>query len=483
MFGALKRVVWGDTVEASGAFPATFDPRSRAEAGGGFAAPLPRVALGGSAREYRDVSGPDIFARVQGYSDWQKSRIQNGLWPYSRATFSAPMPTCDIVDEAGQLVSGVNFSSQDYLNLASHPSIKDAAIKAIHDHGVHSAGSSILLGNTKYSLDLEQAISDFLGYSHTTLFPTGWAAGFGVIKGLVRPKDHVVIDGLAHACLQEGAAASTSNIHVCAHLNNRHFLRTLKKIRARDNENAILVVTESLFSMDSDTPDLVELQEMCREYNAMLVVDCAHDLGAIGDDGRGHIGLQKLAGKIDVVMGSFSKTFASNGGFVSANSPQLRQYLKAFAGPNTFSNALSPVQAAVVLRAFEIVESSEGRQLRRHLIETATYLRERLTDRGFAPMGAPSAIVPVPLGKESFARIVSSRLPARGVIANLVEFPAVAKGAARLRLQVMAKHNTRHVDRFIDGLEWATNEARLIEAQHDFADAAVANDTVGVAVK
>jgi 7-keto-8-aminopelargonate synthetase-like enzyme len=472
MFAALKRVVRGGDArgtQGQGSFWSRTAAAAEDSRAAEFVPHFPQLALGGSARDYRDLGGADIFARIQGYADWQKSRIQSGLWPYSRATFSAPMPTCDIVDEAGQLVSGVNFSSQDYLNLSSHPSIKEAAIKAVHDHGVHSAGSSILLGNTKYSLDLEQAISDFLGYSHTTLFPTGWSAGYGVVKGLVRPKDHIVMDGLAHACLQEGAAGATTNIHLCAHLNNRHFERTLKKIRAKDNENAILVVTESLFSMDSDTPDMVELQEICRAYNATLMVDCAHDLGSLGEEGRGHIGIQKMAGKIDIVMGSFSKTFASNGGFVTSNSPQLRQYLKAFAGPNTFSNALSPVQAAIVLRAFEIVQSSEGRQLRRQLIESATYLRKRLHERNFPPMGATSAIVPVPLGKESFARIVTSRLPKRGVIANLTEYPAVAKGAARLRLQVMAKHTIRHVDRFIDGLEWATNEARLVEAQQGFA--------------
>jgi glycine C-acetyltransferase len=468
--GALKRVVLGhgdksaslagldDTVDTNGSFPRAAVPEH-----------YPTTGLTGSARDFRDVSGPDIFTRVQGYADWQRGRLHNNLWPYSRATFSAPAPTCDIVDEAGQLVSGVNFSSQDYLNLSSHPYIKEAAVKAVYDHGVHSAGSAILLGNTKYSLDLEEAISDFLEYTHTTLFPTGWAAGYGVIKGLIRPKDHVIIDGLAHACLQEGAFSATPNVNICAHLNNRHVLRTLRKIRANDTENAILVVTEGLFSMDSDAPDLAELQELCHEYKATLLVDVAHDLGALGEDGRGQIGMQKLTGKIDIVMGSFSKTFASNGGFVCANASQLRQYLKAFAGPNTFSNALSPVQAAVVMRGFEIVRSAEGKQLRRSLLDAATYMRNKLVQHGFPPGGEPSAIVPVPLGEESFARLVSSRLPGRGVIANLVEFPAVAKGSARLRLQVMAKHTHRHVDRFVEGLEAAVTEARLMQRREAIA--------------
>jgi glycine C-acetyltransferase len=214
--------------------------------------------------------------------------------------------------------------------------------------------------------------------------------------------------------------------------------------------------------MDSDTPDLQELQQICRSYGATLLVDVAHDFGCLGDDGTGHIGKQGMLGKIDLVMGSFSKTFASNGGFVSANSPELRQYLKAFSGPNTFSNALSPVQAAVVLKSMSIVRSAEGRELRRKLLEAVNYLRVKLMQRGFAPLGDPSAIVPVPLGKEGFARIVSSRLPERGVIANLVEYPAVAKGSARLRLQVMPQHTREHVDRFVDGLEKAIEDTRRI---------------------
>jgi 7-keto-8-aminopelargonate synthetase-like enzyme len=465
--GALKRAVlrgFGD-VEPAPARASPVDlPAVPAGVSDNIAGPFPHYALGGSARDFRDVQGPDIFERVRRYADWQHGRLEHGLWPYSRATYTAPMPTCDIVDESGRHMTGVNFSSQDYLNLASHPEIKEAAIQVIQDHGVHSAGSSILMGNTKHSLDLERTISEFLGYSHTTLFPTGWAAGYGVIKGLVRPHDHIIIDGLAHACLHEGSASATPNINVCGHLNNKHVRHVLKKIRAKDTQNAILVVTESLFSMDSDTPDLRELQQVCREYNATLLVDVAHDLGCIGEDGTGHIGKQGLIGKVDLVMGSFSKTFASNGGFVCANSPELRQYLKAFAGPNTFSNALSPVQSAVVLKAMQIVRSAEGRALRRSLLDAVTYLRVKLMQRGFAPMGEPSAIVPVPLGAESLARIVSSKLPEQQVIANLVEYPAVARGAARLRLQVMAKHSRLHVDRFVDGLEKALKEAHHIHS-------------------
>ena len=277
------------------------------------------------------------------------------------------------------------------------------------------------------------------------MYPTGWAAGYGVIKGLVRPNDHVVLDGLAHACLQEGAYSATSNVHLHGHLNVDSVRRHLKRIRAKDSENGIMVVTESLFSMDSDTPDLRVMQELCREYDATLMVDVAHDLGAMGQSGRGFIGMQGMTGQIDIVMGSFSKTFASNGGFVACNSPAVKQYLKFYGCSATFSNALSPVSAATVTKAFEIVKSEKGQHLRWKLLKRVVQMRDALTAAGLSVIGDPSAIVPVLVGDEALARMVSRRLPELEVIANLVEYPAVAKGNARFRLQMMPTHTDENV--------------------------------------
>jgi glycine C-acetyltransferase len=187
------------------------------------------------------------------------------------------------------------------------------------------------------------------------------------------------------------------------------------------------------------------MQELCREFNATLLVDVAHDLGAIGEMGRGFIGSQNMLGKIDIVMGSFSKTFASNGGFVSCNSPAVRQYLKFYGASATFSNALSPVQAATVKKAFDIVQSDKGRELRWLLMKRVLQLRKKLEDVGLAVIGSPSAIVPVVVGDEALARMVSRRLPDLGVVANLVEYPAVAKGNARFRFQVMPNHTSENV--------------------------------------
>ncbi len=419
---------------------------------------LPSTLIG-SLREYRVVEGSDLLKRIEGFQKWQFQRFQEGFWPYSRATDAGPRTALAASDDLGRKTQGVNFGSQDYLSLSAHPAIRQAAHEAIERYGVHSAGSPAFIGNTTHSIALERKISEFLRMERTVLFPTGFAAGFGAIKGLVRSSDHIVMDSLAHACLQEGAAASTRNVYLFRHLETEAARRWLAEIRAKDTTNGVLVVTEGLFSMESDTPDIAALAELCHEYDATLMVDVAHDLGCIGEDGRGHIGLQKMLGKVDIVMGSFSKTFASNGGFVATPSRGVQQYLRYFSTPTTFSNALSPIQAAVVLKAFEIVESQEGRQRRGALMRNILSLRGKLIASGMEVYGNPSAIVAVKMGTEALARLVSRQLSHRGLVANLVEFPAVPKGAARFQLQVMANHDKEQVAEAADIIQNAYRAA------------------------
>lgn len=422
---------------------------------------IPAAALTGSLRDYRAPAGKDLLKRVEGFFDWQDLRRTHDLWPYAKSTASAPKTSCTAKSDRGDDIQGVNFASQDYLSLSSHPEIKEVAIKAVHDYGVHSAGSAALLGNTRHSLALEKAISDFVNGREVVLYPTGWSAGFAAVQGIVRPNDHVVMDVLAHSCLQEGARAATQNIHFHGHLNIEGLERRLKRIRATDKENGVLVVTESLFSMHSDTPDIAALRAVCDEYGAMLLVDCAHDFGCIGDDGLGHLGLQNMLDQADVIIGSFSKTFASNGGFIAVKSRAVAEYMKYFSATQTFSNALSPVQAAVVLKAVEIIRSPEGRQRRRSLMDNILYMRAEMAKVGLEALGDPSPIVPVRVGAEGLARLASRELVSLGAIANLVEYPAVPQGGARFRVQVMADHSRKDIDTLIRLMKRAMQTADL----------------------
>ncbi len=421
----------------------------------------PEAALAGSLRDYKVLPGTDLLARTEPFFAWQDLRRQFDLWPYAKSTATAPKTYCTAMTDSGKALAGVNFASQDYLSLASHPDVKHAAISAIEEYGVHSAGSAALLGNTKHSLELERVISEFLLGRQIVLYPTGWSAGFAAVQGVVRPDDHVVLDVLAHSCLQEGARAATQNIHYHGHLNVRALERRLQKIRATDATNGILVVTESLFSMHSDTPDIRALRAACDEYNALLLVDCAHDLGCIGEEGLGHLGLQNMLDGVDIIVGSFSKTFAANGGFIAVKTRAAAEYLKYYSATQTFSNALSPVQAASVRAAFEIVRSPEGKERRQRLMSNILYLRKEMERLGLETLGDPSAIVPVRVGAEGLARIASRKLGELGAIANLVEYPAVPKGGARFRVQVMSDHKPQEIDAFVKAMLGAMRSADI----------------------
>lgn len=404
-------------------------------------------ALDGNVAQFAQPRGPDLLRRSAPLDAWCALRARHGVWPYARVLEGPPEPLATVGGESQAPLRGINFASQDYLSLAAHPAIAEAALRALGEAGPHSAGSAVRQGNTRYSLKLEHALGELLGLSQVLLFPTGWAAAFGAITALVHGADYVVIDQLVHASLRQGAAAATRNVLVYRHLDCDHVRELLAGIRARDGANAILVVTEGLFSMDADSPDLPLLQHLCREYGATLLVDVAHDLGATGPGGLGVIGAQRMQGRIDIVLGSFSKTFAANGGFVACAQRPARRQLQLYAGPHMFSNALSPVQAAVVLESLRIVGSSEGDGLRADLLRNAVELRALLGEAGLRCLGEASPIVPVWMGTESASRIAGMLLAREAVFVNPVEYPGVPLGTARLRLQLMANHTPAQVRR------------------------------------
>lgn len=400
--------------------------------------------------DFTAMKGPDLLARWDAHQDWFDARMRAGVDPYCKVSISQTTTTAKARLRCGRLVEGPNFASQDYLNLSSHPAIHEAAREAITEFGVHSAGSSALMGCTALSEELERRLAAFLGYADCTVFPTGWGAGYGIVKTLVRPDDHVVIDCLSHACLQEGARNATQNVHAFPHLSNDAVARRLMRIRDEDPEAGILVVTETVFSMDSDVPNLKELQDLCRRHRATLLVDVAHDLGASGPTGRGYLELMNLVGQIDIVMGSFSKTFATNGGFVASNHPAMKLMLRGHCGPLLFTNAISPVQAAIALAALDIVQADEGADLRGQLLAGSVALRSAFKDAGFKVGGQPTAIVPIYLGDARTSRLMTREMHEAGILVNLVEHPAVSRNACRWRAQVMAKHTLEQVNQFLD---------------------------------
>lgn len=392
------------------------------------------LALTKSLLNYIKVSGKNLPERVAPFNDWVDARRQYSVWPYSRVLMAPALHRTAIADEFGENIAhGINFASQDYLGLAYRQELKDAAHAAIDKFGVHSAGSPALCGRTSILLALEQTIANILGYESCLIYPTGWAAGFGVVTGLVRETDTVLIDSLCHNCLQEGARHATTHVKKFNHNDLTHLAELLKEERDKNAHSAIFIITESLFSMDSDNPDLNALVQLAIKFEAIVILDAAHDFGAMGKNGRGLVDSLTVANWQShmVIMGSFSKTFAANGGFVACHN-EARQYLRYHSSSLLFSNAISPMQTAVVNCAMKIVFSVEGANLRVQLIQNVAALRSAMQQQSFAMAGSPSPIVPVFVGAakddEATARLTAKYLFQNQLHANLVEYPTVPRG-------------------------------------------------------
>ncbi|MEU2718661.1 pyridoxal phosphate-dependent aminotransferase family protein [Streptomyces sp. NPDC007205] len=360
------------------------------------------------------------------------------------------------------MVVGISFSTQDYLGLSREPSVREAVAAALAEYGPHAGSSPVLTGHTPLSAALAAELSELTGMEHVVLFPTGWGAGFGAITGLMRRQDHIVLDERAHSCLSHGAHAATRNVTTATHLDHESVRERLAAIRKGDADNAVLVVTEGVYSMDSDTPRLRELQELCLEFDATLLVDVAHDLGALGPGGSGQVGAQGLLGEIDLVMGSFSKCFATNGGFVATRSREMAEYLSIYASSHFFSSALSPLQAAAALQSARIIRSAEGDRRRADLAQVSDRLRHSLAARHLSVLGERSAIIPVETGSVAVARLAWSLAERRGLILALIEFPAVPLGSARFRMQVMCDHRLEDMDTAAAVLDESLTEARSL---------------------
>lgn len=417
-------------------------------------------ALRTDSNRFARPRGTDLLSRDEPMLRWQQERAEHGVWPYFRS-FRTPLTARAIaVTEDGRVTEGLNFGSQDYLSLSTHPRVHDAAVKALHDYGPITAGSLALNGGLPLAEELSLGLADMLGFQHTLLFPTGWAAGYGTIQSMVTKYDHVVLDKLAHNSLRHGAAASTQNVSYFEHLDNGSAREHLRAIRSEDSRNAIVVVTEGIFSMDSDAPKLRELIGICREFGAVLLVDVAHDLGAVGRDGLGQLGIQGVLGEVDLVVGAFSKSFATTGGFLVTRSSTVREHVRLYGGPQTFSSALTPVQLAVALEALRIIRSPEGARRRESVERVAKHLRDGLASYGHHCLGnVVCPVVPVLVGSTPTARLAWRLVAEHGVIANLVEPPAVAAGQARFRLQAMADHTVEDAELVVRTLDVAIRSA------------------------
>ena len=422
---------------------------------------MPRPAdmtalLCSTASDHLDRDNIALLDRWTPVADWMAARLEAGFDASCKSNTARIGPRVVGRDRAGRGLSGLNFAMQDALSLASHPRVLTAASAAARRFGVHAAGSATQMGLSTLTTVLEDRLAMFLACEDATVFPCGWTAGFGVVRTLMREGDHILIDAAARDGLQEGARASGARVHVYPHGGCDQIEARLEWLRDEDPQAGILVIAGALTPCTAEgLPDLARLQRLCRRHAATLLVDVSHDLGMMGDTGRGAIEMQRMLGRIDILVGSFARAFAANGGFVASSHPALKAALRLACGAQTDSNALSPVQAAVALAALEVITSEEGAERRARLAANADHLRAGLRAAGFAPAGQPGPVVTLRFSRLEEARRLTAEMLAHGALVNLDEGPLVAPDApvaaapALWRLKVMADHAIDELDAFV----------------------------------
>jgi glycine C-acetyltransferase len=370
-------------------------------------------------------------------------------WPRLLSGPQEPVATYD-----GRAV--INLCSNNYLNLANHPRLKEAAQRAIADLGVGPGAVRTIAGNMAIHRELEEALARFKRTESTLLFQSGFTANAGTVAAVLGKEDVIVSDELNHASIIDGARLSGAIKKIYPH---RDVDAARRLLRESQGARRVLLITDGVFSMDGDIAPLPDLVAAAEEFGAIMMVDDAHASGVLGRQGRGTVDHFNLHGRVHIQVGTLSKAFGGLGGYV-AGSQVLADYLIHRARPLLFSTSYPPSVAASALAAVRLVQEEEGIIVR--LWENTRFFKEGLRRLGFDTGGSETPITPVIVGDEARAMHLSDRLFEHGVFALGIAFPTVPRGKARVRTIVTAGHAREHLERALDAFARAGRELGII---------------------
>jgi 8-amino-7-oxononanoate synthase len=373
--------------------------------------------------------------------DIQRRHLFRQLTPLTHCT--APWLTFD-----GHLL--LNLSSNNYLGLADHPRLKEAAIAAVRAYGCGAGASRLITGTTPLHEQLEQRLAAFKGCEQALLFGSGYLANVGVITSLVRAGDVVLSDELNHSSIIDGCRLSRAERRIYPHCNTTALAQQLEDLQRIGHSGTRLVVTDSVFSMDGDLAPLAEIAALCEKYHAILMVDEAHATGCLGPSGRGLVAKSAIEAEFVISVNTLSKGFGVIGAFVSGNGP-LREFLLNMARPFIFTTALPPADVAASLAALDILEEDPELPLR--LQRQAAFFRSGLQTLGFSTLASETHIIPLLVGDETHALHMAEALREHGLYAVAIRPPTVSPGTARLRFSMMASHTREDLSFALDVIE------------------------------
>jgi 8-amino-7-oxononanoate synthase len=391
----------------------------------------------------------DIFDKCFRF-DKAKQLIAHGLYPFFRTIQSAQDP--EITMNGRKMIM---VGSNNYLGLTNHPKVKEAAIEAIKKYGTGCAGSRFLNGTLDIHVQLEDKLARFMRKEAALIFSTGFQVNLGVISALVGKDDVVIIDKMDHASIIDGCRLSFGEVRKFRHNDMADLERVLKEYEEKDK----LIVVDGVFSMEGDIAHLPEIVSLTKKYGARLMVDDAHGIGVLGKTGRGtadHFGLED---EVDLIMGTYSKSLASIGGFISGSTDVIH-YIKHLARSLIFSASPPPASVAAVSAAVDIIENEPER--REQLWKNTEKMLDGFKQLGFQTGHSQTPIIPVIVGEDEKAFLMAMMLQEEGVFANVAVTPAVPIGMALIRTSYMATHTDEHLDIVLTAFEKVGKKLGLI---------------------
>lgn len=395
----------------------------------------------------------DIFKKCYEFTRADEIKAL-GLYPYFRPIEENEGPVVQI--EGRKIVMA---GSNNYLGLTAHPKVKEAAIKAIEKYGSGCSGSRYLTGTLDLHIELEERLAKFFQKEAVLLFSTGYQSAQGIIPTLVNRGEYVVSDRDNHACIVAAnlmARGITAEVVRYKHNDMKDFERVISKL---PKDSAKLVVSDGVFSTGGEIVDLPSLNKIAKEYGARILIDDAHSVGVIGKGGRGTASEFDLIDEIDMTMGTFSKTFASLGGFVTGEAKVIN-YLKHHAPALIFSASPTPASVAAALAALDILEKEPERVDK--LVRNANRVRTKLKDAGFNVVDGRTGIVPVIIGDDALAFKMWRMLYDAGVFVNVFISPGVPQGRQMMRTSYMSTHEDEQLDFIVDTFKDVGTQLGLI---------------------
>jgi 8-amino-7-oxononanoate synthase len=395
----------------------------------------------------------DLFKKCREFTRADEVKAM-GVYPYFRAIEANEGPVVQIEGKK-KIMAGSN----NYLGLTGHPDVIEAAIKAVEKYGTGCSGSRYLTGTLDLHIELEERLAKFFDTESVLLFSTGYQSAQGIIPTLVGRNEYVISDKDNHACIVAGTLMTKGAMGNLARYKHND-MEDLQKIMSKiPKETPKLIVSDGVFSTGGEIVDLPTMVKIAKENNAKIMIDDAHSVGVIGVGGRGTASEFGLEDEIDLTMGTFSKTFASLGGFV-AGPERVINFIKHFSPALIFSASPTPASVAAALAALDILEAEPERVEK--LINNANYIREGLKKKGFTIIDGRTAIVPVMVGNDNTALKMWRMLYDGGVFVNVFVPPGVPEGRQMMRTSYMATHEIEHLDEIIDTFEKAGKQLGLI---------------------